>query len=170
MKRICAVLTGLVFLTALTFWSQPAHPQAQGSAAGVIGLNSNMTQIGGASVNTDPCGSWGVAKSSVAINITSATTTSLVAISGSTSIFVCGFSVTMVGAVETIQFEYGTGATCGTGTTVLTGAFADGTASDIVVSYGGGEMTVFATPSAQRLCAVTTGTVSIQGVLTYVQQ
>ena len=170
MKRIYATLVALTLLAAVTFWSQPVRPQAQAGIANAIGVNSNITQIGGVSVNTDPCGSWGVAKKSVPINIASATTTSLVAISGSTSIFVCGYNFTMVGATESIQFEYGTGATCGTGTTVLTGALADAAASDISVAYGGGEMTIFSTPASQGLCALTTGTVSIQGVLTYVQQ
>ena len=142
----------------------------QSQAPNAPGTYTNLTQIGGASVNADPCGSWGVVKQSVPIAISSATTTQLVALASGQTIFVCGFSLTMVGATETIQFEYGTGASCGTGTTTLTGAFADGTASDIAFSYGGGEMTIFATASANALCAVTTGTVSIQGVLTFVQR
>jgi hypothetical protein len=170
MKRIYAVLASLILLAGLTLWTQPTRSQAQAGAANAIGQNSNITQIGGVSVNTDPCGSWGVAKQSVVINLASATTTQLVALSAGQTIFICGYNFTMVGAAETITFEYGTGASCGTGTTALTGAIADGTASDISVTYGGGEMTIFSTPSANALCALTTGTVGIQGVLTYVQR
>jgi hypothetical protein len=170
MKRIYAVLAVLVLLTGVTLWTQPIRSQAQAGLANAIGQNSNITQVGGASVNTDPCGSWGIVKQSVPINVSAAATAQLVAISGSTKVFVCGFSFTMVGAVQSIQFEYGTGTTCGTGTNVLTGAFADGTVSDIVVTYGGGEMTIFGTPAGQALCVLSTTTASVQGVLTYVQQ
>ena len=127
--------------------------------------------------NNDPCQSSGTPKSSVAINITSATTTSLVAVSGSTAVFVCGFSVTIsevVTTANTIQFEYGTGAAC-TGPTVLTGLYGAGgvTAGDpIVVTYGGAGSTVFTAPASNGLCAVTAigASGSFQGVLTYVQQ
>ena len=127
---------------------------------------------------SDPCASSGIAKSSVVISVTSATTTSLVALSGTTSIYVCGFSLTIsqvVTTANTIQFEYGTGATCGTGTTALTGTYGAGgvTASaPLSVSYGGGGTTIFTAPSGNRLCAVTAigASGSFQGVLTYVQQ
>src|SRR5437879_5656570 len=87
----------------------------------------------GFQLGSDPCQSNGIAKSSIVLNITSATTTQLVALSAGKQIFVCGFNFTMVGTVQTLAFEYGTGASCGTGTTLLTGAMADGTVSDIVV-------------------------------------
>lgn len=122
---------------------------------------------------TDPCQSSAIAKQSVVINISTATTTSLVAISGTTSIYVCGFAVTFGSTVtaDTIQFEYGTGATCGTGTTVLTGAFNTNGLLTGSMAFGGAGMTLFKTVAAQRLCAVSTvGTgPSIQGVLTFVQ-
>lgn len=122
---------------------------------------------------TDPCQTSAITKQSVVINITTATTTSLVAISGNTQIFVCGFAITFGSTVtaDTIQFEYGTGATCGTGTTVLTGAFNTNGLLTGTISYGG-SATIFKTIAAQRLCAVSTvGTgPSIQGVLTFVQQ
>jgi len=121
-------------------------------------------------LGADPCATSGIAKSSVVIALSSATTTQLVAISGTTKIYVCGYNFTMVGAAETIAFEYGTGSSCGTGTTALTGAMADGTASDIAVSYGGTAGTIMSTPAGQALCAVTTGTVGIQGIVTFVQQ
>lgn len=139
------------------------------------GATANLPNLIGstltAAVTVDPCQSSAVAKSSAVINISSATTTSLVAASGSTVIYVCGFSMSMVGAIESLKFVYGTQVTnpCDTGQTALTGAFADGTASDIAWSYGPGS-TIFKTIASQQLCAVTTGTVSIQGLVTFVQQ
>jgi hypothetical protein len=113
----------------------------------------------------DPCLARGTAKSSVAVSINSATTTQLVAISGTKAIYVCGFNV-WVPTGNTITLEYGTGSSCGTGTTALTGAVP--ASSSVSMGYGG---TVMTAPSANALCALSTGTTSsTAGVLTYVQQ
>src|SRR5882724_2911384 len=118
--------------------------QLNGYTTGTLGVPSSQYL---SVQNADPCSY--AAKSNVAIAITTATTTSLVAISGSTSIYVCGFSVTIsqvVTTANTILFEYGTGATCGTGTNVLTGTYGTGgvtAAAPITVSYGGSGSTIF---------------------------
>ncbi len=124
----------------------------------------------------DPC--FGNLKASVPISVASATTTSLVAVSGVTSVYVCGFSMTIAPsatAADTAQFEYGTGATCGTGTTVLTGTYGNGDLTSATgvatVNYSGGGSTIFVAPAGNGICIATTGTaVSVQGVMTYVQQ
>lgn len=116
---------------------------------------------------TDPCQNTQVMKSSVVINVSSATTTQLVALSGSTVVYACGFSVVATGTTPTVQFEYGTGASCGTGTTTLTGAYAPTAGSPLSYSNGG---TIFKTPAGNALCVVTGGTPNAQGVLTFVQQ
>ena len=126
--------------------------------------------------NADPCAS-GLAKSQAVINITTATTTSLVAVSGSTVVYVCGFSATISQVIttpNTIQFEYGTGAAC-TGPVVMTGLYGGGgvtAGAPITVSYGGAGSTIFKTTASQGVCALTAigATGSFQGVLTYVQQ
>lgn len=125
----------------------------------------------------DPCQSPNVAKSSVPINITSTATTSLVAVSGATTVYVCGISLTISEVAttpNTILFEYGTGAAC-TGPVALTGLYGAGgiTAGDpIPVSYGGAGMTIFKSAASNGVCALTAigGSGSFQGVLTYVQQ
>lgn len=125
---------------------------------------------------TDPCFST-APKSSVAINITTATTTQLVAISGTTRIYACDFALTISQVVttpNTLKFVYGTGSNCGTGTTVLTGLFGDGgvTAAPPLVVASSTIGSVFSTPAGQALCVTTAigGSASFQGVLTYVQQ
>jgi hypothetical protein len=128
------------------------------------GLNANVTIS-----SADPCQSNGTPKQSVALNVSSATTTQLIALSAGKQIFVCGFNFTMVGTAQTAAFEYGTGASCGTGTTLLTGTMADGTVSDIVVGMYPGS-TVMTAPAGNALCILTTGTAGVQGLLTYVQQ
>lgn len=115
----------------------------------------------------DPCMNPSVAKSSAAIDISSATTTALVAASASKVVYVCGFSVTAAGTNPTLKFEYGTGGTCGSGTTATTGTYAPTAGTHIAYASGG---MAFSGAASNEICAVTGGTPSVQGVLTYVQQ
>lgn len=154
-------------------WNGATWDRAGGMSVGTFG--SPATDVVSVQ-NNDPCSY--AAKSSVPISITSATTTSLVALSGSTVIYVCGFSLTIsqvVTTANTFVLEYGTGATCGTGTTALTGTFGAGGVTagiPIVITYGSGNSTVATAPAGNRLCALTAigGSGSFQGILTYVQQ
>lgn len=121
----------------------------------------------------DPCMDPTQAKSSAVISITSATTTSLVAVSGSTAVFICGGSLTISEVVttpNTFQLEFGTGASC-TGTTALTGTYGAGgvTAGDPIVVV---IPELKSTGASQGVCAVTTigGSGSFQGVLYFVQR
>lgn len=131
---------------------------------------------GGVVVSTsDPCTS--AAKSSAAISVTSGTTTSLVGVSGSTVVYVCGFAITIAPSAVTAAtalFEYGTGAAC-TSPTVLTGTFGNGDLTSAAgvapILYGGGSQTVFKGAASSGICILTAGNaVSVQGVITYVQQ
>jgi len=125
----------------------------------------------------DPCQSPNIAKSSVPINLTAAAgTTSLVAVSGATVVYVCGISFTIAPSATTadsILFEYGTGAAC-TGPVALTGTFGSGdvtTAAPLVTVNYGGAGTIFKSAASNGVCALTAGnTINIQGVMTYVQQ
>ena len=138
-----------------------------------IMLLISATALGQAAA-VDPCFS-NTPKSNVSVSITTATTTQLVALSGTTSIYICGFTGTVNSATTatTLQFEYGTGASCGTGTTVLTGAMNTGgstAAGSVVISFADPGST-FKTAAGNALCVVTTGTtINVQGVLTYIQQ
>jgi hypothetical protein len=160
--------------------NQCVAPTGAGTASAV-----NITQVLGAAPSAtnplfvatgDPCTS--AAKSSAAINITTATTTALVAVSGSTTVYVCGFSITIAPSATTADvaaFEYGSGVACATSPISLTGGFGNGdltTASPVVpVSYGGGGATIFKSAASNGVCMITAGTtVNVQGVLTYVQQ
>jgi len=123
-------------------------------------------------LNPDPCGgatqgvSGGTALKSAAIAIASATTTSIVAPVTGQQIAICGIWLNSVGGTSTI--EYGTGATCGTGTTVMTGALAAATTLSIFPT----RQSVFAsTPASQRLCILSgTSTSATEGWITYIQQ
>ena len=146
-------------------------PAVATDKSAVVQLNPDSPGI---IVYVDPCQNPGVLKSSVAINTSSATTTQLVAISGLTAIYVCGYSFTInnvVTTASTAQFEYGTSTNC-TGTHALTGVYNTGSVTagiPTVISYGNGGATVFTVPSANGLCIVTAGTGDDDGVLSYVQ-
>jgi hypothetical protein len=116
-------------------------------------------------VSADPC--FTSPKSSVAVAITTATTTQLVALSATKAIYVCGFYAS-TGLSDTLKFEYGTSTNC-TGTNALTGTFTSDAAvvGNLVIA---GEGTKFVAPAGNGLCIVSVGTGGIQGVLTFIQQ
>jgi len=106
------------------------------------------------------------ASASVPINISAATTTQLVAASGSTKIYVTSYGVIAAGTGN-ITFEYGTGANCGTGTTALTGAL--NLAAQAGITQGSGLGPILVAPAGNALCAVTSAAVQMSGSLAYTQ-
>lgn len=104
--------------------------------------------------------------SSVAINVSTATTTQLVAISASTLIYVTSFDV-IAGGTGNITFVYGTGASCGTGTTSLTGPY--NLTAQAGISKGAGIGTVLKVPAGNALCVTTSAAVQMSGSVSYRQ-
>lgn len=164
--KLATAVLSVIVSAVLVFSQSTGGSGGQGGAATTPQFVSPVT--------TDPCQSSAASKSSVVINVATAVTTQLVAVSGSTVIYVCGFVVTVGSTVlpNTLQFEYGTGGTCGAGTTVLTGALNTAGMLTGAINYGGAGESIFKTAAANALCVVSTvGTgPSIQGVVTYVQQ
>jgi len=101
------------------------------------------------------------------INISTATTTQLVAAVAGKSIYVTSWDV--AAASGNFTLEYGTQTTnpCDTGTTTLTGAY---TMNGGQFGKGVGTGVVLAVPTGNELCAVTTAAVQYSGGLSYVQQ
>ena len=159
--------TGANTIGALTANQSVNVAQVAGTATstGVGATGAGVQRV--VLATNDPCGSSGIAKSSVVLNVTASA--QVIAASGSTIVYVCGFSASIAGTTPTFQFQYGTGAVCATGLTNLSGVYAPLTGT--YAAYGGGEATVFATTGSQALCVATTGaSPSLQGVLTYIQQ
>ena len=104
--------------------------------------------------------------SSVAINVSTATTTQLVAISGSLAIYVDSYDV-IAGGAGNITFEYGTGSNCGTGTTALTGAYP--LIAQAGISKGSGSGTVLKVPAGNALCVLTSAAVQMSGSVSFQQ-
>jgi len=129
-----------------------------------------------AAQSTDPCASSAIAKSHAFATITSATTTALVAVSGSTVVYVCEIDFEISGTTTggTALFEQGTGAACAAAVVSKTATYTDaaGTVTDLFFKLGSGNSTFFLTTAANGVCAVTTvgSTPSIPVDITYVQQ
>ena len=124
----------------------------------VIASTNNALNVNGGVIQT------GV---SVPISISTATTTQLVALSGSTQIYVTSWNVVAAGTGN-ITLEYGTGTNCATGTHALTGAY--NLTAQAGVSTGSGLGPILITPAGQALCALTSAAVQMSGSLSYNQQ
>lgn len=117
-------------------------------------------------VNGINCAQSVQASNSVAINISTSTTTQLVALAANQTIYVTSYDV-VAGGTGTFQLEYGTGTTCGTGTTILTGAYPF--VAQSLLTKGSGLGPVLIVPPGNALCAVTNAAVQYSGSLSYAQ-
>lgn len=168
MKRILAIAA---LAAAMIVWGVADGPSIKGIFPGVSAEAQGYPQV-----NADHCQTG--LKQTVSFNISSATTTSLIAPVTGLNIYVCSYDINQAGGTGTILFEYGTGATCGTGTTTLTGPYtantSAGTTTNIAHANVGFTQWATATGGAnvasQRLCALSTGTIVQSGYLTYVQE
>lgn len=104
---------------------------------------------------------------SVPINVSTATTTQLVAASSGKVIYVYNWNV-IAGGTGNITLEYGTGGSCGTGTTALTGAYP--LIAQAGISSSGGLAPVLVVPASNALCALTSAAVQMSGSVAYAQQ
>lgn len=151
-----------------------ASAYVSGTAVITLAASPASSSIGSSLLSNDPCMSSGVKKQSVAINVSTAATTALVVVSGSTQVYVCGYSFTIAPSAttaDTAQIEQGTGTACAGNVTALTGTYGNGdlTAAAPLIAVTNGELQP--TPAAYGVCILTAGTaVSVQGVLTFVQQ
>lgn len=101
---------------------------------------------------------------SVPITISTATTTRLVVGVTGKSIYVTAVDVVAAGTGN-IQFVSGTGATCGTGQTNVSGNY--NLIAQSGFSKGTGNGVVWVLPQGDSLCAVTSAAVGMPGSLSY---
>jgi len=145
-----------------------------GSASAIAILKGIYSSVNGSipagtatigNVGSDPSSGKGT-PSSVAINVSTAATTQLVALSGSTAIYVTSFDF-MAGGTGNVTLEYGTGSSCGTGTTALTGAYP--LTAQNGIAKGNGLGTVLKVPSGNALCILTSAAVQVSGSVSFQQ-
>jgi hypothetical protein len=134
---------------------------------------ASIANVAGAS---DPCQDLSAIKTSVPISAAGVGTTQLVALSGTTAVYVCSYQAAAnAGTNPSFQLEYGTGSSCGTGTTALTGAMSTGvtvstTAPGPIFESSPGN-SILKAPAGNALCMVVAGTSAVfNGWLSYVQQ
>jgi hypothetical protein len=106
------------------------------------------------------------AGASAPINISSATTTQLVAAVSGKTIYVTAWDVIAAGNGN-ITLEYGAGSNCGTGTTALTGNYS--LAAQFGIAKGNGLGPVLVVPASNALCALTSAAVQMSGSVSYTQ-
>lgn len=106
------------------------------------------------------------ASASVPIDMSTATTTQLVALSGSTKIYVTSWDAT-AGGTTTFKLVYGTGTNCGTGTTNLTAAYD--WVAQAGIAKGSGLGPVLVVPAGNALCATNSAAQHVAGSVSYTQ-
>lgn len=134
------------------------------SVATAVALLETVTVDRGTGWGTDPCAGT---PSSVVIDTASSGNNQLVAISGSTVVYACGFSVETVGTVN-FQFVTGTGSACATGETDKTGVYEGVAQWGSNLGFSGS--TVFKGAAGEAMCIELSGAVGVKGILSYVQQ
>lgn len=126
----------------------------------LIGLaTAALAQTGSSNVNV-------ATQKSVAVTISTATTTKLITENGTQSIYITAVDIIAAGTGN-IQFIGGTGATCGTGTVNITGNYQ--LTAQVGFTKGNGAGVVWVVPPGLALCAVTSAAVAMPGSIAYAQ-
>jgi hypothetical protein len=144
------------------------------TAAGTSATSAQAVQgvTGGVPMPTNSANTSGTptsiiqAGASVPINISTATTTQLVAAVTSKAIYVTAWDVIAAGTTN-FTFEYGNGSNCASGTTALTGAYS--LVAQFGAAKGSGLGPVLVVPAGNALCAVSSAAVQVSGSLAYTQ-
>lgn len=130
------------------------------------GSTANIAVQGVASPSASGPAPVSSATDTVAVNMSTATTTQIVALSSGQKIYVSGGAIVSSGT-NTITLKYGTGANCGTGTTSLTGPMAFTAQTGVGFNSGFGASVVV--PAGNALCITTSAAVQLSGWMSYAQ-
>jgi len=138
----------------------PAWGQGATGSAPPSGAIYNGADVGGNLTGVIGCGS------SIAYDASTSGSTQLVALSGSTSIYVCGYSIIAAGTVN-VKLIYGTGTACVTSPQNITPAWELTAQAGLV--DGAAFFRGLRTTSGQELCINTNGAVAVQAIVYYTQ-
>lgn len=109
---------------------------------------------------------------SVVLSSTTAATTQLISFSAGLTTYVCAVFGVASGTSASMTFEYGSGGTCGTGTTALSGVIPV-PATATFFSFDNGAGVLYRIPPGtfgNGFCIVNAGPASVIGSVTYIQQ
>lgn len=155
-----------------TFGVQATLQASSGTDIGKLTANQsvNVNQKGGTALAAaDPCEAN--AQLSQSINISSATTTRLIAPASAKKTYVCGMHL-MVSAADNIVIEEGTGGTCGSGTAAVEGDTTTGlsfAANGGIVLPPGPYSHMQTAGTNVDFCFKTSSTAQVTGTVKYVQ-
>lgn len=148
--------TGVPRVVAAT--DQPAHAlHGHGATGSAVPANAQM--VGGRSgANLI---SFPVSDTTAPITMSTATTTQMIALSGSTKTFIDNLSI-IAGGTTNVTLVYGTGSNCATSPSNLTGAYP-------LVANTGFVLQRIVVPAGQALCVTSSQAVQVSGHVTYTQ-
>lgn len=106
------------------------------------------------------------ASASKAISVAASTTTEIIALVATKSIYITSFDFMSAGTLNA-TLVYGTGTNCGTGTTSLTGAYP--LIAQAGISKGNGAGIILVIPVSNALCITTSGASQVSGSVSYAQ-
>lgn len=113
-----------------------------------------------------------VCNNSKMLQMTTATTTQLVALVAGQSVRVCSYAIqgSTTSTATTLQLVYGTGTACATGTTALTPAWnMPASSTALPMTHGDGVGQLFATPAGDALCATSSAAGTVNLLISYAQ-
>lgn len=157
MTRVRTFLCGIVLVSvaaipsAVVWAQQPVNIARIGGQAPVTAICDDPSKVTSANINLGA----------------GTGNTEIVALSGSTVIYVCGFTL-MVGGADTTQWITGTGSACASGETDKE-TFDFAADGDGIAVPNAGHVQ-FKTAAGGALCVERTASVSLSGRVTYVQQ
>ena len=130
--------------------------------AGSLAAQQTTSQPG-----KNPCSDPTATLQSAAASTSGTAAVQIIAASGTAKVYICSLIVVGVsGTTPTFSLEYGTGTACGSGTTVIIGAWT--TTANTVYPF---QVPVFVAPGGSEICYLDTGTSPVQRyAITYVQQ
>jgi hypothetical protein len=135
--------------------------------SGTIGATAPTTAIYNGAYSSGNLVGLVQADQTPAINISTAGTTQLVAAVSGKRVLVTHWNV-MAGGTVNATWEYGTGTNCGTGTTLLTGAYP--LTAQNGAGFGSGLGPILIAPAGNALCMVTSAAVQVSGGFAFTQE
>src|SRR4030088_238357 len=153
-----------------TFWQATQPVSGAVSVSSIPAITFAAPQSVNAFVGTNGRTTPTSCDSIAAVNISTATTTAVIALSNTNAVYVCGYMLQIIsGTLPSFKWEYGTGVACAGGTVVLSGTFG-GIAAAVgqIFTQGNGLGNIFITGNSSGLCLVSGGTApNIQGYIQY---
>lgn len=166
LSRISARLT-TILSTGIPVTNANANGQATMANSSPVVIASNQTAA-------DPC--MFQAKTNLPISQNGTSSVQLIALSGSTSIYVCSMFLMTNSTATTFAITTGTGSACVTGNAAVIGTTTANIANSMNLitgagfTLGSGQGTVAKGAASSELCMILGANVFVSGNLTYVQQ